>query len=75
MGLATFWMALLITPVPTSPFLYDVKIKSITGYGTPVVDDQYTITTPVVPEDDKETFVAAEINILSWRLVSNEVDL
>ena len=55
--------------------VYDVKIKSITGYGTPVVDDQYTITTPVVPEDDKETFVAAEINILSWRLVSNDVVL
>lgn len=55
--------------------VYDVNITSITGYGTPVVYDKYTITTPVVPEDDKETFVAAEINILSWRVVTNNVDL
>ena len=55
--------------------IYDIKVNSITGLGTPIVGDDFVIHTPVVPETDKETFVSAEINILSWRVVENSVDL
>ena len=55
--------------------VYDIDIKSITGYGTPVVDLNYVIDTPEIPLEDEQTFVAAEINILSWRVVENNVNL
>lgn len=55
--------------------IYDIKVNSITGLGTPIVGDDFVIHTPVVPETDKETFVSAEINILSWRVVENNVNL
>lgn len=55
--------------------IYDIKVNSITGLGTPIVGDDFVISTPVVPETDNETFVSAEINILSWRVVENNVDL
>jgi hypothetical protein len=55
--------------------VYDIDIKSITGYGTPVVDLNYVINTPEIPLEDEQTFVAAEINILSWRVVENNVNL
>lgn len=55
--------------------VYDIDIKSITGYGTPVVDLNYIINTPEIPVEDEQTFVAAEINILSWRVVENNVNL
>lgn len=55
--------------------IYDIKVNRITGLGTPIVSDDFEISTPVVPETDKETFVSAEINILSWRVVENNVDL
>ena len=55
--------------------VYDIDIKSITGYGTPVVDLNYIIDTPEIPVEDEQTYVAAEINILSWRVVENNVNL
>lgn len=55
--------------------IYDINVNSITGLGTPIVGNDFVIHTPVVPETDKETFVSAEINILSWRVVENNVDL
>ena len=55
--------------------IYDIQVNSITGLGTPIVGNDFEISTPVVPETDKETFVSAEINILSWRVVENNVDL
>ena len=53
--------------------LYDINIKSITGYGTPVSSDN-VIDNPQMPEE-YFTYVAAEINILPWRVVSNDIDL
>ena len=58
--------------------IYDVKINSIAGFGTPVLSDDITdttIETPETPEEVKETFLAAQINILSWRVVDNNTDL
>ena len=54
--------------------IYDIKVNSITGLGTPIVGNDFEISTPVVPETDKETFVSAEINILSWRHITNNAD-
>ena len=54
--------------------IYDININSITGLGTPVVSGDPVINTPEVPKDNA-TYVAAQINILSWRLITNNVDL
>lgn len=53
---------------------YDVTINGITGLGTPVFDDTKVIT-PEKPEDQEALNLAAQINILSWHLVSQEVTL
>lgn len=56
--------------------IYEVNIKSITGLGTPVGDETSTIFVPVTPtEEDIKTYLAAEINILSWKLITNDIDL
>lgn len=55
--------------------IYDVTVKTISGLGTPVADEDITIEVPETPAEDAKTYLAAEINILSWRLVSNDVDL
>lgn len=54
--------------------VYDININSISGYGTPVISD-IVIPSPEIPVEDQETFVSAEINILSWKIVSYEVNL
>ena len=53
--------------------IYDCKITTLVGLGTPVYDPTETIW-PEKPVDD-ETYIAAQINILSWRLVSQDVNL
>lgn len=53
--------------------VYNINIKSISGYGTPVISD--IIDEPQIPLEDKETFVSAQINILSWKIVTNNVNL
>lgn len=56
--------------------IYEVNIKSITGLGTPVGDVTSEIKVPVTPtEEDIKTYLAAEINILSWKLITNDIDL
>lgn len=53
--------------------VYDMKINSLYGLGTPVYNpDQIIIPETPNPED---VFVAAQINVLSWRIVSNDVNL
>ena len=46
---------------------YIVNVTKIEGFGTPVFDSN-TMFEPETPEDFK-TFVAADVRILSWRLV------
>lgn len=49
--------------------IYDLGISKIAGLGTPVVEGDAAINkTEVVSE---KSFVAATINIHSWRLVNN----
>ena len=50
--------------------LYDFTITAISGLGTPVLDETKIIT-PEKPADEA-SYVAARINILSWRVVSDD---
>ena len=49
--------------------VYKNTIKAVSGLGTPVYDPDEVII-PETPEDD-DTFIAAQIKILSWRIVNN----
>lgn len=52
---------------------YQVTIQNIQGFGTPVYNPDQEID-PIIPSD-KNTYLAARINVLSWRVVSSNVDL
>ena len=52
---------------------YQISLNSIKGFGTPVYNPEKIIV-PTVPSDDK-TYLAAKINVLSWRVVPSTVDL
>ena len=53
--------------------IYDVKVKNIAGFGTPVCHPDEVII-PTMPED-QSTYLAARINVLQWRVVEQKVDL
>ncbi len=53
--------------------IYDLNLTKIYGIGTPVYDETKVII-PEKPQND-QTFIAAQVNILSWRVVANEVTL
>ena len=52
---------------------YQVTIRNIKGFGTPVYDPAKEID-PMIPNDE-DTYLAASIKVLSWRVVSSKVDL
>lgn len=52
---------------------YQISLNSIKGFGTPVYNPEKIIV-PAIPSDDK-TYLAAKINVLSWRVVSSTVNL
>lgn len=52
---------------------YDIAINSITGLGTPV-NNEYVEITPEKPTD-LDYNLAAKINILTWKVVRQTVDL
>lgn len=56
--------------------LYQITAKSINGLGTPVPfsDTDTTPIIPVIPEDD-HSYISAEIAILKYKLVSQDVNL
>ena len=54
--------------------VYKVNISDIKGYGTPVYNGNTDVEKPEKPEDIK-TYVAAEIKILSWKLVEHDYEL
>jgi len=53
--------------------IYDITLNNVYGIGTPVYDPDEKII-PEKPTDD-DTYIAAEVKILSWRLNSTNVDL
>lgn len=54
--------------------IYDVVLNSVVGLGTPVYKAEDENIMPQKPEYDA-TYIAAQINILSWRVVSNDTEL
>lgn len=52
--------------------IYDLTIKSIKGLGTPVYDPNETII-PEIPTTT-DSYLAAQVRILSWRIVSQSVN-
>ena len=53
--------------------IYDVTITDIKGYGTPIFDPGKDIDT--THPSNEEVYIAARINVLSWRVVSSDVTL
>lgn len=53
--------------------LYNITLDKIVGFGTPVYDPDQIID-PTVPVDEN-TYLAAKINVLQWRVVNQNVDL
>ena len=54
--------------------VYKVNITGIQGYGTPVYNGNTAYITPEKPVDIN-SFVSAQINVLSWRIVANDYEL
>ena len=52
---------------------YQIDVNTIKGFGTPVYDPNSEFV-PVTPEDT-QTYLAARINVISWRIVKQTVDL
>lgn len=53
--------------------VYNITINSIGGYGSPVYTGTEFVDYPQITEQN--TYVSAEINILSWKLVNQVVDI
>ena len=53
--------------------VYNITINSITGYGSPVYTGVAFLDYPQISE--QSTYVSAKINILSWKLVNQEVNI
>lgn len=53
---------------------YAINVDDIKGLGTPVYDGDNDVEEPIRPEDS-EAFIAAQIKVLSWKLVNQNVTL
>lgn len=53
---------------------YQIKVTGVKGFGTPVYDPEQVII-PEIPEDQDALNLAAEINVLSWNVITQEVEL
>ncbi|MBQ6087001.1 MAG: Mfa1 fimbrilin C-terminal domain-containing protein [Bacteroidales bacterium] len=54
--------------------VYKLTVNSINGLGTPVPFKDVDEIIPIVPEET-ETYISAEIDILAWKIVKQDVDL
>lgn len=52
---------------------YKVNLQKVSGFGTPVYDPTKVID-PTLPEEEN-IYLAARINVLSWRVVKSNVNL
>lgn len=52
---------------------YKVNLQKVSGFGTPVYDPDKVID-PTLPEEEN-IYLAARINVLSWRVVKSDVNL
>lgn len=56
--------------------VYQIDIQSIKGYGSPVYNGNSNLENPEYPPIEGESsYVAARINILSWKVVKQGVDI
>ena len=56
--------------------VYQIDIESIKGYGSPVyIGTSNIVTPPDYPEEDESSYVAARINVLSWKVVKQGVNV
>ena len=56
--------------------IYEASVRSVYGIGTPVYDIEKDIPHPTEPDpEDEESFLSAEVRILSWRVVRQDYDL
>ncbi|MBQ9138329.1 MAG: Mfa1 fimbrilin C-terminal domain-containing protein [Alistipes sp.] len=53
---------------------YKINVTGVSGWGTPVYDPTSQVENPEKPSD-KESYIAAQINVLSWAIVTNDVIL
>lgn len=52
---------------------YKINLQAVSGFGTPVYDPEKVID-PTLPEEEN-IWLAARINVLSWRVVKSDVNL
>lgn len=55
--------------------VYQIDILTIKGYGSPVYNGFSNIVTPEYPQVYDDTYVAAKINVLSWKVVKQGVNI
>ena len=55
--------------------IYNIILKSFGGFGSPVYVPGSNLEYPDDPYYDSKDYVSAEVRVLSWRLVSQEVDV
>ena len=55
--------------------VYQIDIESIKGYGSPVYSGDIGYIKPEYPTEDEASYVAARINVLSWKVVKQGVDI
>lgn len=56
--------------------VYQIDIKSIKGYGSPIYNGlSFIVDQPEYPIEDEGSYVAARINVLSWKVVKQGVDI
>lgn len=57
--------------------VYQIDIQTIKGYGSPGYSGfEHVVEKPEYPkDDDKESYVAAKINVLSWKVVKQGVNI
>jgi hypothetical protein len=56
--------------------VYQIDIKSIKGYGSPIyIGTSNIVTPPEYPEENESSYVAAKINVLSWKIVQQGVNI
>lgn len=53
---------------------YQITITGVKGFGTPVYDPEQIII-PEIPEDQDALNLAAEINVLAWNVITQNVEL
>jgi hypothetical protein len=55
--------------------VYQIDIESIKGYGSPVYSGSSNLEDPEYPTVDEGSYVAARINVLSWKVVQQGVQI